>query len=175
MEAFSGRFRAECLNADWFLNLADAAQKLGTWRRDYNEQRPHSAIGNDVPAALMISARTASPCVSDQRWNTSALLRHVGSQSINPQGSPLDRGTRRAQVSLGRTPTLNCPILLFKFPPECHNKEWLQLKVRVVTEDRNQRLGSFVETSAGGERVQAYVPAPLPPNPPLDLPQLMSV
>lgn len=44
----------------------------------------------------------------------------------------------------------------------------------MVTEDRNQRLGSFVETSAGGERVRAYVPAPLPPNPPLHLPQLMS-
>jgi Fic family protein len=47
--------------------------------------------------------------------------------------------------------------------------------VRVVTEDRNQRLGTFAETSSGGERVRAYVPRPLPPNPPLDLPQLMSV
>jgi len=44
-----------------------------------------------------------------------------------------------------------------------------------VTQEHNQRLGTFVETSAGGERVRAYVPAPLPPNPPLDLPQLMSV
>lgn len=44
-----------------------------------------------------------------------------------------------------------------------------------MTEECNQRLGTFVETSADGERVRAYVPAPLPPNPPLDLPQLMSV
>lgn len=44
-----------------------------------------------------------------------------------------------------------------------------------MTQEHNQRLGTFVETSAGGERVRAYVPAPLPPNPPLDLPQLMSV
>ena len=29
-----------------------------------------------------------------------------------------------------------------------------------MTEERNQRLGAFVETSAGGERVRAYVPAP---------------
>ena len=41
--------------------------------------------------------------------------------------------------------------------------------------NRGQRLGAFVETSVGGERVRAYVPPPLPPNPPLDLPQLMSV
>ena len=49
------------------------------------------------------------------------------------------------------------------------------MKVGVVTEDRSRRLGAFVETSGGGERVRAYVPAPLPPHPPLDLPQLMSV
>ena len=30
-------------------------------------------------------------------------------------------------------------------------------------------LGSHVETSTGGEKVRAYVPAPLPPVPPLDL------
>lgn len=44
-----------------------------------------------------------------------------------------------------------------------------------MTEERNSRLGAFVETSAGGERVRAFVPAPLPPTPPLVLPQLMSV
>jgi putative transposase len=60
-EAFNARLRAECLNAHWFLTLADAAEKLEAWRRDYNEQRPHGAIGNNVPAALMISAHAASP------------------------------------------------------------------------------------------------------------------
>jgi hypothetical protein len=29
IEAFNGRFRAECLNAHWFLTLADAAEKDG--------------------------------------------------------------------------------------------------------------------------------------------------
>ena len=38
-----------------------------------------------------------------------------------------------------------------------------------------QRLGTFVETSSGGERVRAYVPAPLPPQPPLDSNQFMRV
>jgi putative transposase len=28
IEAFNGRFRAECLNTHWFLNLADAQKKL---------------------------------------------------------------------------------------------------------------------------------------------------
>ena len=29
IEAFNGRFRAECLNAHWFLSLADAQEKIG--------------------------------------------------------------------------------------------------------------------------------------------------
>lgn len=44
-----------------------------------------------------------------------------------------------------------------------------------MMQDNNQRLGTFVETSVGGERVRAYVPAPLPPNPPLNLGQLMRI
>lgn len=31
IEAFNGRFRAECLNAHWFLSLADAREKLEIW------------------------------------------------------------------------------------------------------------------------------------------------
>ena len=46
IEACNGRFRAECLNTNWFLTLADAAENLEAWRRYYNEERPHGAIGN---------------------------------------------------------------------------------------------------------------------------------
>lgn len=41
--------KTECLNTHWFLTLADARKKLENWRRDYNEVRPHSAIGYNVP------------------------------------------------------------------------------------------------------------------------------
>jgi putative transposase len=61
IEALNARLRAECLNAHWFLSLADAAEKLEAWRRDYNEERPHGAIGNKVPAALMNLAPEPSP------------------------------------------------------------------------------------------------------------------
>ena len=37
------------LNAQRFLTLADAREKMEAWRRDYNEVRPHSAIGNKSP------------------------------------------------------------------------------------------------------------------------------
>ena len=62
IESFNGRFRAECLNAHWFLSLADAREKLEDWRRDYNEYRPHGAIGNKVPIDLMKSEYASSPC-----------------------------------------------------------------------------------------------------------------
>ena len=52
IEAFNGRFRAECLNAHWFLTLADAAKKLEDWRKYYNEDRPHSGIGQIPPILL---------------------------------------------------------------------------------------------------------------------------
>lgn len=53
IESFNGKFRAECLNAHWFMNLDDAREKMEDWRRDYNEVRPHSAIGNKPPISLM--------------------------------------------------------------------------------------------------------------------------
>lgn len=48
-ESFNGKFRAECLNASWFLSLDDARSKCEAWRTDYNEVRPHSSIGNQTP------------------------------------------------------------------------------------------------------------------------------
>lgn len=44
-----------------------------------------------------------------------------------------------------------------------------------MMENYEQRLGRFVEMGVGGERVRAYVPKPLPPDPPLDLLSLMSI
>ena len=53
IESFNGKFRAECLNTHWFMSLDDARTKMADWRRDYNEVRPHSAIGNNPPISLM--------------------------------------------------------------------------------------------------------------------------
>lgn len=42
IESFNGSFRAECLNASWFLSLEDARSVCEAWRIEYNEVRPHS-------------------------------------------------------------------------------------------------------------------------------------
>ncbi len=50
VESFNGRLREECLNANWFLSLEDAQGKIEAWRREYNESRPHTALGHVPPA-----------------------------------------------------------------------------------------------------------------------------
>jgi putative transposase len=61
IEAFNGRLRAECLNTHWFLSMADAREKLEIRRRDYNEVRPHGAIGNKPPITLTNHVGATSP------------------------------------------------------------------------------------------------------------------
>ena len=60
-EAFNGRVRAECLNAHWFLTLADAREKLEAWRKCYNEDRPHGAIRQRPPVSLQNPGGITSP------------------------------------------------------------------------------------------------------------------
>ena len=45
VESFHGKLRDECLNASWFANLFEARRKIGAWRKEYNEERPHSSLG----------------------------------------------------------------------------------------------------------------------------------
>jgi len=49
IESFNGRFRDECLNEHWFANLGEARRIVEAWRLDYNQDRPHSALGYLTP------------------------------------------------------------------------------------------------------------------------------
>jgi putative transposase len=49
VESFNGKLRDECLNTNWFVDLADAKEKIEIWRKDYNEVRPHSSLGYLAP------------------------------------------------------------------------------------------------------------------------------
>ncbi len=61
IEAFNGRVRAECLNEHWFLSLDDARAKVECWRVHYNEDRPHSALGNLSPREFALSKAQGDP------------------------------------------------------------------------------------------------------------------
>ena len=49
IESFNGRLRDECLNVHQFTSLADARATIEAWRVDYNQRRPHSALGHLTP------------------------------------------------------------------------------------------------------------------------------
>lgn len=61
IESFNGRFRDECLNGHWFTSLAEASILIAAWRRDYNQHRPHSALGYQTPAKFAAKHRTIRP------------------------------------------------------------------------------------------------------------------
>jgi len=49
VESFNGTFQAECLDAHWFPTLTVAREIVEAWRREYNESRPHRALGERTP------------------------------------------------------------------------------------------------------------------------------
>lgn len=53
IESFNGKLRDECLNENWFINLPDCRQTIEAWRKDYNQERPHSALGGLTPAEFL--------------------------------------------------------------------------------------------------------------------------
>ena len=42
--------RDECLNMEVFHTVAEARVRLAAYRREYNEERPHSSLGYRTPA-----------------------------------------------------------------------------------------------------------------------------
>ncbi|WP_405230064.1 integrase core domain-containing protein [Lentisalinibacter sediminis] len=56
-EAFNARVRQECLNRHWCLSLEDAWRKINRWRREYNQERPHSLLGYMTPEEYAVGQR----------------------------------------------------------------------------------------------------------------------
>lgn len=48
-ESFHSRFRAECLDRQWFHTVREAAVVVEAWRRYYNQERLHSSLGYVPP------------------------------------------------------------------------------------------------------------------------------
>ena len=48
-ESFNGKLRDECLSMEWFRNRQEAVPIIETWRRHYNEVRPHSSLDYLTP------------------------------------------------------------------------------------------------------------------------------
>ncbi|RJP20013.1 MAG: IS3 family transposase [Candidatus Abyssobacteria bacterium SURF_5] len=63
IESFIGKFRDECLNMELFRNLREASIVVESWRKEYNELRPHSSLGYQTPVefAQAVSSSRATP------------------------------------------------------------------------------------------------------------------
>ena len=70
IEAFNSKVRSECLNAHWFMSLDDARSKLEDWRKYYNEERPHSGIGQRTPILLHNPDGASSPPKGSEAENS---------------------------------------------------------------------------------------------------------
>jgi len=70
IESFHGRLREECLAVSWFENLFDARRKIAAWRKEYNEERPHSSLGYRTPAEFAAGLKTKESCGKDAGWKS---------------------------------------------------------------------------------------------------------
>jgi len=61
IESFNGKCRDECLNERLFLTIEQARMATETWRLDYNQVRPHSALGNLAPEDYANRVRAGNP------------------------------------------------------------------------------------------------------------------
>lgn len=57
IESFNGRLRDECLSRSSFTSVEDAGEIIEQWRNHYNEERPHSSLGNLTPAEYVKQLR----------------------------------------------------------------------------------------------------------------------
>ena len=72
IESFNGKFRDECLNEHWFLTLQEAQLVIEAWRREYNEERTHSTIGDVTPQEFINNYQYGAPLT--QEVTSSALV-----------------------------------------------------------------------------------------------------
>lgn len=59
-ESFNSRFRDELLNLETFTSTLEARVLSERWRREYNERRPHGALGYQTPKQVLEQALKTS-------------------------------------------------------------------------------------------------------------------
>ena len=62
-ESFNGKLRDECRNRERFDTLLEAQALIEGWRREYNQIRPHSALGYRPPAPETLTIRPPAPAL----------------------------------------------------------------------------------------------------------------
>jgi putative transposase len=74
-ESFNAILRRECLNRELFYGVLEARVKTETWRRRYNERRPHSSLGYLTPVQFRDGVR--NPLLERGRPSTHHRSREI--------------------------------------------------------------------------------------------------
>jgi putative transposase len=61
VESFNSRMRDELLNETLFLDLDHARTVIAAWAEDYNQARPHSALGYETPRSCATKLLGSNP------------------------------------------------------------------------------------------------------------------
>ena len=96
-ESFNGKFRDECLSLEWFRSRAEAKVLIETWRRHYNEVRPHSSLGYLTPAAFAARLREQGAAACQATGRIAAVC---GAYALRPVASPSRKGQKTAETGV---------------------------------------------------------------------------
>ncbi len=75
------------MNVETFFDLSDVREKLEHWRLDYNQARPHSALGDRSPEEF----------VREWKESSAGSLRTAGPASETPAGAVHDSKSAEAK------------------------------------------------------------------------------
>jgi len=94
IESFNGKMRDELLNLELFTTLEEAKILIEQWRKEYNQVRPHSALGYRPPAPEAVFKKWYP------LWGQARRIRRACDREINAQWR--DKGTREEEENFVR-------------------------------------------------------------------------
>jgi transposase InsO family protein len=68
IESFNASFGKECRNAHWFQTLEEAQNRIEQRRKEYNEERPHSSLGNLTPEGYARKLKPQTTSETKKEW-----------------------------------------------------------------------------------------------------------
>ena len=107
-ERFHRTLQAELLAGRWFSTLTEVQKEFNRWREIYNHERPHEALGLDVPASrYRASARSYPEVLPPIEYDSTDVVRVVSKHGIVSFGGGrpyVGEAFAGQQVALRQTP-----------------------------------------------------------------------
>lgn len=93
VESFNGRMRDEFLNETLFRNITHARDLIAAWVKDYNTERPHSALGYQTPAGFALHLATAITHPAAQHESSARrVIAQTAPKGVYDQRAPVAAG-----------------------------------------------------------------------------------